>query len=158
MTNDITGDSTVAAVADITSFKGEYRFLSNFYPCAVELDGVLYPTSENAFQAAKTLGDRTPFLDCTPGQSKKLGREVTLRHEWDAIKLDVMHKLLLDKFTRHADLRAKLLATGAARLIEGNSWGDVFWGVDDKTGAGQNRLGRLLEQVRGDLAAAEEAV
>lgn len=36
-------------------FRGEYDFLSNFYKCNVEHEGVIYSSVENAFQAAKTL-------------------------------------------------------------------------------------------------------
>lgn len=42
-----------------------------------------------------------------------------------------------------------LLDTGDQRLVEGNVWGDRYWGVCD--GVGENWLGELLMQVRDEL-------
>ena len=134
----------------IDSFSGPYRFLSNFYPAPVLLDNVLYPSTEHAFQAAKTTGDRSAFLKGTPTDAKRLGRRVALRPDWEAIKIDVMLDLLRQKFNG-GGLRTKLLATGDAELIEGNMWGDRFWGV--YRGVGENHLGRLLMRVRAEIAA-----
>lgn len=141
----------------IDTFRGEYAFLSNFYEAPVYLDGVLYPTTENAFQAAKTLNplERQRFVSCTPAESKKLGRIVTLRLDWEDAKIGIMEKLLMQKF-QDLTLQDKLLATGNAELIEGNTWGDRFWGMtkdeeyDHLKGdwVGQNHLGKLLMQVR----------
>lgn len=61
------------------------------------------------------------------------------------MKLSVMRDLLIQKFT-HDDLKALLVATGDARLVEGNSWGDRYWGMCD--GTGSNHLGQLLMEVR----------
>lgn len=60
-----------------------------------------------------------------------------------------MRDLLDLKFADPA-LAALLLATGDADLVEGNDWGDRFWGVCD--GAGANMLGRLLMELRTRLA------
>ena len=38
----------------IDSFSGEYDFLSNFYNCPVEYEGITYLNSEAAFQAASS--------------------------------------------------------------------------------------------------------
>lgn len=46
-----------------------------------------------------------------------------------------------------------LIATGDAILREGNHWGDRFWGVDARTGEGENHLGRLLMELRAEIAA-----
>lgn len=135
----------------IESFQGQYRFLSNFYPAAVELDGLLYRSVEHAYQAAKTndKAERDRIRSCEkPWQAKRLGRTVTLRGDWEEIKLDVMFRLLRDKFSQ-SHLRDLLMATGDARLIEGNDWGDTFWGV--AWGRGHNHLGKLLMQVRDEL-------
>ena len=43
-------------------------------------------------------------------------------------------------------LEPLLLATGDAELIEGNNWGDTYWGKCN--GQGLNRLGILLMQIR----------
>ncbi|MCH7737275.1 MAG: NADAR family protein [Chloroflexi bacterium] len=58
-----------------------------------------------------------------------------------------MLELLRDKF-RDPVLRQMLLDTGDLELVEGNNWGDRFWGR--VSGVGDNHLGRLLMQVRGE--------
>lgn len=135
----------------ITEFSGRNRFLSNFYPAEITLDDVTYRTLEHAYQAAKTLrrDEREKIRACkTPGQAKRAGQRVTMRENWERIKVGIMERLLIQKFS-HPDLRAALLATGNAELIEGNDWGDTFWGVCD--GEGQNWLGRLIMKVRASI-------
>lgn len=135
----------------IERFTGDYAFLSNFHPSIVFLDGHMYPTVENAFQAAKCLHeeDRAQFATLTPGQAKRLGRKVEMRPDWNSARLDVMHDLVLQKFKNHAELQEKLLDTNDATLVEGNQWHDTFWGVCN--GVGQNNLGQILMNVRGIL-------
>jgi ribA/ribD-fused uncharacterized protein len=142
----------------IDSFSGEHYFLSNFYesPMNVRLgdDDVTLraPTVEHAFQAAKTHDSdqalavlRAP----TPAQAKRLGRRVTLREDWDDIKVAVMLACLREKFSPGSDLSLALLRTRPAWLVEGNTWGDLYWGQVD--GRGTNMLGRLLMLVRAEL-------
>jgi predicted NAD-dependent protein-ADP-ribosyltransferase YbiA (DUF1768 family) len=53
----------------INGFQKEFRFLSNFWPCKVMLDGVIYNSTENAYQAAKTfdVDERIKINNMTPG-------------------------------------------------------------------------------------------
>lgn len=135
----------------IAVFRGEWRFLSNFYPAEVHYDGMVYPSVEHAYQAAKTLSSawREHIRKAlTPGSAKYFGALVTLRPNWEEEKLTIMEGLLQDKFSTEP-LRSQLLATGDAILIEGNTWGDRFWGVCG--GKGENHLGRLLMKVRSQL-------
>lgn len=135
----------------IERFEGEYEFLSNFYAMPIEYEGLIYPSSEAAFQAAKTTNKakRIRFMGMTdPRKAKRAGRALKLRPNWERIKLDVMLAILRIKFGS-SPLREMLLNTGNAQLIEGNWWGDRFWGVCD--GEGENHLGRLLMQVRAEL-------
>lgn len=134
----------------INSFDGEHRFLSNFHPVEVVLDGVTYPTVENAYQAAKTLDleKRKDFLNCTPAQAKRLGRQLVMRNDWNDIKLTVMLQLNEQKYMR-PDLRKMLCDTYPLDLAEGNTWGDTFWGVCD--GKGSNHLGKMLMSIRMQL-------
>lgn len=135
----------------IDRFSGSYRFLSNFYPSPVYLDTLVYSSVEHAYQAAKTqdLDERLAILDAaTPGIAKSLGRRVTLRSDWEQIKEKVMLDLLRQKF-KAWHLEQQLLATKDAHLVEGNTWGDTYWGVCG--GLGKNRLGVLLEIVRGEI-------
>ena len=138
----------------IARFAGDYAFLSNFHPSEVVLDGATYAPVEHAFQAAKSADPRQRAAirqAPSPRLAKGLGRSVELMPGWEARRVGVMRSLLVDKFARHRELKEALLATGERELVEGNHWGDRFWGVCD--GAGENRLGRLLMEVRAGLAA-----
>jgi ribA/ribD-fused uncharacterized protein len=133
---------------EINSFHGEYDFLSNFHIHPVEFERKIYPSSEHAFQAAKTTReeDREKIRQAkSPGQAKRMGRKVELRHDWHSIQLETMRAILVAKFA-DPGLRQKLLATSPAQLVEGNTWNDTFWGVC--RGKGQNHLGRLLMEIR----------
>ena len=132
----------------IDSFHGECAFLSNYYDSPIFYDGILYPTVEHAFQAAKT----TVFIQRiiiankkTPGQAKCAGRKVTLRDNWDDIKLYIMKELIILKFT-NPKLKSALLNTKDAELIERNTWNDTYWGICN--GIGENHLGKILMEVR----------
>jgi ribA/ribD-fused uncharacterized protein len=135
----------------INSFSDDHDYLSNFFYSDVVYEGILYPSIENAFQAAKTLSveERRQFVSRLPGQAKRLGRKIKLRPDWEEIKIQVMTDLVRYKFNVHADLKQKLLATGDAELVEGNTWHDTFWGVCD--GVGRNELGKILMQARAEF-------
>ena len=135
----------------INKFFGEYRWLSNFWAVEVVLDGVTYNSTEAANQAAKTLDmkEREEIRAATTfKQAKHLGYLVTLRKDWEKVKLQVMEDLLQQKF-KHPDLRAKLIATYPEELIEKNTWNDTFWG--QCKGKGENHLGKLLMKIREEL-------
>lgn len=136
---------------EISQFRGRYRFLSNFYPCEIHWRGWCFPSVEYAYQCLKSKDTRewhAVLAAESPGQAKKIGRSLTLRPDWEDKKIGFMRTLLKRKFSDPI-LRAKLKATGTAELIEGNTWGDTFWGVCN--GVGQNWLGRLLMEVRAGL-------
>jgi ribA/ribD-fused uncharacterized protein len=138
--------------AKVAEFQGEYRFLSNFWPATIDFEGITYPSVEHAYQAAKTLDPnqrRRIAALSTPADAKREGRALALRDDWEQAKFDVMERCVREKFTRHADLKARLLATGDATLEEGNTWGDRVWGVYQ--GQGDNRLGKILMTVRQEL-------
>lgn len=146
----------------INSFSGEYRFLSNFWPCVVSLAGEVFSSVEHAYQFAK-LKEPHPLDEygwseynqylrkikqATAGQAKKLGRTIEVRKDWDDIKLPIMEGLNYQKYQDPA-LKSKLLSTYPRELIEGNTWGDTFWGVCN--GVGENHLGKILMKIRQEL-------
>ena len=111
----------------------------------------MYCSTEHAYQAAKTLDEnewQTVRLALTPGIAKKLGALVTLRSDWDDVKLGVMEELLRKKFNASI-MQTSLLATGKSHLEETNTWNDTFWGVCN--GIGENHLGKLLMKIRQEL-------
>ncbi len=135
----------------IKGFRGGYRWLSNFWPATVTLDGITYPTTEHAYQAAKTLDpeirQQIAALD-KPGKTKRFARKIQIRPDWDNVKLAVMEDLIRQKFNI-PELREKLLATGDAYIEETNTWGDRFYGVSG--GVGLNHLGKIIMKVRDEL-------
>lgn len=135
----------------ITSFRGKYCFLSNFYPTPVSYSGVIYPSAENAFQAAKCANpkDRRQFKFYSPSEAKRNGRRVRLRPNWNAMRLPIMKMIVKDKFAHNPELADKLRATGDAELIEENDWNDRFWGVCN--GIGENHLGKILMKIRDEI-------
>lgn len=64
------------------------------------------------------------------------------------MKLAHMEMFVEEKF-KEPELRQWLLATGDAKLVEGNQHGDRFWGVYNDVG--ENHLGRILMKVRGRI-------
>ena len=141
----------------IDCFDGEFAFLSNFHPSMITVDGIEFPTVEHLFQAAKTVSlvEREKIAAAaTPGQAKRLGRNVILCDNWEEIKDDVMLNALRLKFAI-LSFREKLLATGDEELVEGNTWHDNTWGNCScdrcKNIEGQNRLGKMLMQVREEI-------
>lgn len=139
-------------IMKIDSFRGKYSFLSNFYKTPVTYEGIVYPSAENAFQAAKSLeaSVREKFISIEPREAKKLGRRIDLRPDWEIVKVDVMKEILKSKFS-DPELKQKLKSTGNMLLIEGNTWGDQYWGFDIKEQKGKNVLGSLLMTIRGWL-------
>lgn len=142
-------------IPKISSFSGKYAFLSNFYPCIVEFEGLQYPSVEHAFQAAKTFDveERKGFQVCpTPADAKHFGRKLKLRPDWESVKVSIMETLVRDKFTRNwseVNLAQLLLDTGDAYLENRNNYRDKFWGTVG--GEGRNELGRILMKVRSML-------
>lgn len=146
----------------ISSFRDHYWFLSNFYMEKLQFDGIVYPSAEHAYQAQKTLEDswRTKIANLeSASRAKQLGRMVPLRPDWEEHKTDIMRNILRAKFDKHTYLATLLLQTGEAELIEGNYWGDDFWGMVNAGGNlhGKNWLGKLLMEVRSELQRSNRA-
>lgn len=133
----------------IDRFVAKYQFLSNFYYAPVKYQGDTYKSAEHAYQAHKCKydSDRLRVRDApTAFGAKRLGRIHTMREDWDTLKLNVMQEIVFAKFVQNPELRNKLLKTGDLEIIEGNTWGDVYWGVC--AGKGENHLGKILMEVR----------
>ena len=142
----------VVTEESILGFFGEYRSLSNFHLCPVNIQGITFPSSEHAYMAEKTgvQGEKRKFLELTASEAKKYGQTITLRPDWEYYRVLAMTKVLLAKFTQNQDLRELLLKTGYKYLEETNWWKDRFWGVCN--GEGLNMLGKTLMVVRGSFS------
>ena len=138
----------------IASFTGAFKFLSNFYLCKVEYEGIAYPSSEHAYVAAKTTDIIQKYAIAemdSPGEVKKLGRKLKLRSDWEKVKLPIMRAVVEAKFDQNSDLMEMLQMTRPHQLVEGNSWGDVYWG-QSPVGKGRNELGKILMSIRDDIS------
>lgn len=155
----------------ISSFTHPHGFLSNFYACPVWITIMgeqVFPTAEHAFQASKcrNAGDVRAVLRAgTPAEAKAAGRAIACRPDWEQVKRQVMLRVVLAKFT-DPELRERLAVTVPHLLVEGNTWGDTYWGAvpykpgvptagmtvwsgdDIVSWAGENWLGRILMMVR----------
>lgn len=138
----------------IDSFKGKYHFLSNFHPCTVTIKGIEYPSVEHAYMAHKAPEDKDWQALCQnktihPSIIKRFSRNVQLVDQWGTQRLIVMIECIRAKFFQNKYLAEALLDTGDEQLVEGNTWGDTFWGVCD--GKGDNYLGKILMETRKEL-------
>lgn len=139
----------------IDRFSGTYSFLSNFYEHPVTYKGKTFASVEHAFQAYKADNDIDFEIVAdqpTPGKAKRAGRKIPLRSDWEEVKLDLMLSLVRAKFVEDTVMLKLLQSTGDEELVEGNTWGDVVWGVCD--GVGENHLGKILMRVRSELQGA----
>lgn len=130
----------------IQEFKGQYRYLSNFY---IEPDSTFV---EKEYQARKCADPKDLVRFCfgmNAAQAKAIGQKVKLREDWHDVKIGIMLELVRQKFLDHPALARQLKQTGDAYLEEGNWWNDQFWGTVN--GVGLNHLGRILMRVRGEL-------
>lgn len=135
-----------------------YGAFSNLHRTPVIFEGREFPTAEHAYQAGKAskeavrewiLSAPTPSLVAMAAHGLYTWDIVP---SWSKIKFDRMRDVLRAKFTQHEDLRALLLATGQARLVEAGTTNNAvnrLWG--EVHGNGQNMLGILLMEVRDEL-------
>lgn len=138
----------------IRKFEKEYAWLSNFTPCTIVLDGLIFSSVEHAYMSAKS-EDMEWKLTCAdasikPSKIKRMSRTIALPENWGSKKIEVMRECLNQKF-RQEPFRTLLLETGDLRIQEGNYWGDKFWGVDLVSREGENHLGRLIMEIREEL-------
>lgn len=136
----------------ISSFRGEYAWLSNMASCEVEYLGYKFPSVENAYMYAKH-PDEGCWLDfCQtkpPNICKKESKLIKIREDWEEVKKKVMYSLLRQKFSKEP-FKTKLKNTGSENIVEGNFWNDKFWGVCLKSNPneGENFLGRFIMHIR----------
>ncbi|KAK0542274.1 hypothetical protein OC844_007833 [Tilletia horrida] len=153
-----------------TSVRGEMRFyhraqpgfyLSNFYPSPFMCDGQMYGSSEAYFQSRKFLHEPPIAKKVASAPSARdaltLARAYHLhtRADWSKVSVGEMYDACFLKFVNNPRLRAQLIATGEAHLVEAAPE-DYFWGEgQDKTG--RNELGHVLVAVREALKANTES-
>ena len=142
--------------------------LSQWFPAAFEIDGVLYPTAEHWMMAEKArLFDDQEALHAIvqaehPAEAKKKGRSVRNFNEqrWRQQRFNIVVRGNRAKFQQHPRLAQFLLATQPCILVEASPV-DQIWGVglaanhtdacQPKRWNGLNLLGFALMQVRSTM-------
>lgn len=137
-------------------FRGKYSFLSNFqyFDKPMQYGDLSFPTNEHFYVAMKTLDqDLRREVSIHPCKGlKAFGNTLPLREDWDDIKDKVMEFGLRYKYSRHnPTLRKKVIALKDVKIVEGNWWGDDYWGFCLKTGQGENNLGKLIMKIRDEI-------
>ena len=132
----------------------QYFWLSNFSPHGFTLEGLRWSSVEHYYQAHKYPHTAT-FEQIrnapTPLKARKTARNrsLVIRSDWSEVKETVMLRGVYAKFEQNRQLRKRLVATGQEKLIH-RSAKDLYWGQNDE-GSGENRLGKLLMEVRQQL-------
>ncbi|ORM39562.1 uncharacterized protein BXIN_2919 [Babesia sp. Xinjiang] len=153
-----------AVLMRIDNFTGEYDFLDPDYRCIVLFNGLEFRSIIHGVrflryshmiegktyrydaqeQPNDTVSDYISRMDTS--EESECREENPLwavhRHEW-------LELLLRDKFRRNGDIRNRLGKTGDRRILYISE--DMFLGSDGKNG--QNKIGRITEQIRDDVAA-----
>lgn len=111
-----------------------------------------YKSVENFYQACKTNNalEHVIIASTDPHHAKQLGKKISLSPTWEQDKLKFMEIGLRHKFS-FPHWKQQLLDTNDEMIVEWNNWGDVFWGVSEKTCKGHNHLGNLLMTLRSEL-------
>ena len=155
------GTAFPGVVHDAKSIKGfveEDKWLSNFFPCRVEYEGLVYGSAEAAYQAAKfPVAQRADFTRLEAAEAKKIAHSRKIdAAAWDLRKERVMRAVVWAKFSQNLELAGKLIATDGKYLEETNWWDDEYWGVHD--GRGMNMLGKILMETRAKLLFVRPAI
>ena len=149
-------------------FWGSY--LSNFYWCPFTdgKDDIVWKTSEHYYMAMKAaeFNDYDSFLAIIQApdakSAKSIGRSVKNFDpvRWDKVCDGYMFTACMHKFLNNDDIRTELVETGNKILVEASPV-DKIWGVglhetddlilDEKNWKGENRLGKVLMQVRSQM-------
>lgn len=138
-------------------FRNEFDFCSNFHPCLLIHDNIVFPTTEHLFQALKSKSGDVQRMIANkeyPADAKKAGKKILTREDWKQIKDKVMLYVLRLKFSQ-IKFRIRLLSTYPTKLVENNRWHDNYWGScvcnKCKDIPKKDMLGILLNQVRKEI-------
>ena len=134
--------------------KEPFGEFSNFAGYAIEIDGKIWPTTEHYFQAQKFSDQAYQEqirLTPSPMIAARLGRcrKFPIRSDWEAAKDDIMRHAVTEKIKQHDKIKALLISTGNAEIIE-HTKNDRYWG-DGGDGTGKNMLGTILMEIRAKI-------
>lgn len=141
---------------------------SNWFPANFEVDGVRYCNTEQHMMAekAKLFGDKETLAlimaERNPREQKALGRRIKGYDDakWAEVRLDLVTKGNVAKFTQNADLKKFILGTNDLTIVEASPL-DKIWGIgiaeeddrafDKSKWEGLNLLGEALMNTRKEI-------
>ncbi len=132
--------------------KDPHGYMGNFYRRRFFIYGRWWDCVEAPYQAMKTsIKEEQDLIHNakTSTEARLLGQKITMRKDWDEVRIPFMKECLMAKFLQHKDLRDQLMSTANEELVE-DSPVDFFWGCG-KDDSGVNMLGKLLMEVREEL-------
>lgn len=147
-------------VNDIYPLEKFYIYFSPYTAHAIEIDKVVYPTLEHAYQCQRYT-DKKIIEEIIKAHSPVKAWEVSSRYKSFQIsefkdeeyKLKVMKMLMRLKAEQHKEIRQALLESGDLKIIKHIVTyppGDGFWD-DGEDGNGQNHIGKLWMEIREEL-------
>lgn len=139
----------------ITSFKGDYDFLSNDFVCPFKYGGLEYSNVEAAFIASRSSneGQKRKISKLSAGNARKKRNKIEEDPEWYDNRDTILYDILKAKFEQNEPLKNKLIKTSTAKLVNTVSYNDIEYGV--YMGKGKNKLGKLLMELRKNLLSKE---
>jgi predicted NAD-dependent protein-ADP-ribosyltransferase YbiA (DUF1768 family) len=135
----------------IIGFNDNNHFLSNFYNHSISYNGITYKNNVSAYLAQffESRTQRVLFSGLLPTQAIRLFDRISNPHvEFD--KEAVMKAICKEKFSDKF-LKEKLLKTNDDELINETIFPNEFWGTNKK-GEGQNKLGKILMEIRTEFS------
>ncbi len=130
-----------------------WSFLSPFSAHEVEVDGVVYKTTEHAYQALRMVPHaREQIMQAkSPMDAWRLAQVCKEKGELDGVcdKDLLMEKIFRAKLEQHQDIKDILLESGVRELLKVYPT-DYYWGAG-ADGTGENKMGKLWMKLREEL-------
>jgi predicted NAD-dependent protein-ADP-ribosyltransferase YbiA (DUF1768 family)/O-acetyl-ADP-ribose deacetylase (regulator of RNase III) len=164
-------DNNKILTTNIPSFRKEYEFLSNMYPCKIKLSKDIneeikkefpyilfndqeFDSSERLYQYLKSnnIEYKTEIMNSTIKGTKKIANKYFKINKIEYIKgfhenkLKIMKLILKLKFDQNEELKEKLIELSNYKIEEKNDWKDRYWGIYNNEG--ENHLGKILMDIR----------
>ena len=148
-------------------------FMSQWFSCDFEIDGVTYNCTEQYMMAEKArffedaVYEKLIMEAHHPWDQKQFGKNVRGfdKEKWEAVARDIVYRGNYAKFKQNPGLEYELLDTKDECLVEASPT-DRIWGVgldqyddavlDPKNWQGTNWLGEVIMKVREDIVAGVE--
>ncbi len=137
-----------------------YIYFSPYTSHAIEIDGIVYPTVEHAYQCARYT-DSKIINEISTAHSPVKAWETSTKYKYLQIpefksedyKRKIMKKLMRLKADQHEEVRKALIDSGDLEIVKHIVTyppGDGFWD-DGEDGKGQNQIGKIWMEIRKEI-------